>query len=514
MAQAKLEVLLQLQDKASKQLSEFQNNLNGMKNQFRVAGGAMVGFAGLVGGASLKMGMEAVESENLFEVAMGGMADKGRAFSEGLRDQLGLNSYEVRENMATIYQMASSMGLGEDAAYDMASGLTQLAYDMASFYNLAPEEAFQKLQAGITGEAEPLKRLGILVNENTIQQVAYNNGLAEQGDQLTDQEKVQARFLAILDQTANAQGDLARTIDSPTNRLRIFKSQIQETGITLGMALLPAFEKILDIAKPIIDAISTWIEENPKLASTILIVVGALGGILLALSFIGPALTALSGPVGLAILAFTLLVAAGVAIWQNWDTIKEKAIEIWNSIADFFKGIWETITGFFQEHWDKILAILFPAVGLPILIARHWGDITEAVSEIWEKVKEVFSGIWETAFEWGENLVQGLWEGILSLGSWIRDQITDFFEDLWGNVTDFFEFGSPSKLAMRAGENVILGFGEGVNRGAAGMTTTTQNYNVSFPGAVVREERDMSGIAEEVVRFMRREGILRGTRYG
>ncbi len=112
---------------------------------------------------ALDMAMDAVESENLFEESMGGMADSAREWSKQLRKDLGLNEYEVRKNVATFNVMFDSMGISEDAAYDMATGMSQLAYDMASFYNLPTEEAFQKLQAGITGEAEPLKRLGILV---------------------------------------------------------------------------------------------------------------------------------------------------------------------------------------------------------------------------------------------------------------------------------------------------------------------------------------------------------------
>ena len=115
-------------------------------------------------GYTTKMAMEAVESENLFAESFGSMATKARAWSVKLREELGLNEYTVRRQSGTFYVMFNSMGLGVEKAYELSTGMTQLAYDMASFYNLNPEEAFEKLRAGITGSVEPLRRLGIFTD--------------------------------------------------------------------------------------------------------------------------------------------------------------------------------------------------------------------------------------------------------------------------------------------------------------------------------------------------------------
>jgi phage-related tail protein len=209
-----------------------------------------------IGTAATKMAMDAVESENLFEVSMGKMANSARAWSESLRKELGLNAYELRENAATFNAMLTSMGLSEKQAYDFSTSLTKLSYDMASFYNLDPSVAFDKLRSGISGESEPLKQLGILVNENTVELYAYQNGIAKTGAELTEQQKVQARYGVIMKQTAKAQGDLGRTLDSPTNKLRIQKEQLKQTGIELGQKLIPLMNKGLDVIKPIIEYIS------------------------------------------------------------------------------------------------------------------------------------------------------------------------------------------------------------------------------------------------------------------
>ncbi|MFH0900679.1 MAG: hypothetical protein V2A73_08635 [Pseudomonadota bacterium] len=204
-----------------------------------------------VGGAFTKLAMDANESEDLFNRSMGKMATDARRWSESLSDSLKLNAYEVRQNVGTMNLMFDSLGMGEQAAYSMSKGITKLAYDLSSLYNLPTDEAFQKLQAGISGETEPLKRLGIIVNETTVKQWALTQGLIKQGDELSEAQKVYARYMLIMEQTAKAQGNLAETITSPTNQLRAMKAQFEEIGIEVGTNFLP-----------ILSAALTWISED------------------------------------------------------------------------------------------------------------------------------------------------------------------------------------------------------------------------------------------------------------
>lgn len=218
----------------------------GIKSAFKklAVGIAAIGLGKIIKN-SIKVAMDAIESENLFDTVMGKWVKSVRAWSMELQKNLGLNAYEVRKNVGVLFNMTKSMGLAENSALDMSKQLTELAYDMASFYNISNEEAFNKLRAGITGETEPLKRLGILVHENVIKQVAYKNGIAQVGAQLTEQQKVMARYLAIMEQTGTAQGDLARTIKSPANQLRVLRTQLKLVRINLGKAFMPIWETIL-----------------------------------------------------------------------------------------------------------------------------------------------------------------------------------------------------------------------------------------------------------------------------
>lgn len=229
---------------------------------FIALGAAAVASFAIVSKNAIKAAMDVVESESLFTVSMGSMAGAARAWSEDLQASLGLNAYEVRKNVGVFYNMTTSMGLTRDAAYKLSTELTELAYDMASFYNMPVDEMFTKLQSGITGETEPLKRIGILVLDNVIKQYAYAEGIANVGDELTEQQKVMARYIAIMAQTKNAQGDLARTIMSPTNQLRILKMQLQLASINLGNAFMPIVTVVLPIltsfAKSLVQVTNTF----------------------------------------------------------------------------------------------------------------------------------------------------------------------------------------------------------------------------------------------------------------
>ncbi len=207
--------------------------------------------------SSIKTAMDAIESENLFDTVMGRWIKSVRAWSMELQKTLGLNAYEVRKNVGVLFNMTKSMGLAENSALDMSKQLTELAYDMASFYNVSADEAFNKLKAGITGETEPLKRLGIIVQENVIKQVAYKNGIATVGAELTEQQKVMARYLAIMEQTKTAQGDLARTIKSPANQLRILKTQLEVVRINLGKAFMPITQIVLPLLTNLVTQLAT-----------------------------------------------------------------------------------------------------------------------------------------------------------------------------------------------------------------------------------------------------------------
>ena len=253
-----LEVLITANtNELRKEISNANKSINGLKKSAKdSSGGTLQAFKKLKTGIvalgigkvikdSITTGMDAIESDSLFETVMGNNADAVKSWSSKVADTLGLNAVAMQKNIGVVYNMTSSMGVAEQNALKLSKGVSVLAEDMASFYNLDSAEAFNKLRAGITGETEPLKALGILVDENTVKQVAYSEGIAENGAELTQQQKVLARYVAILKQTGNAQGDLARTISSPSNQLRQLKSQVTQLGLALSNFFMPIVSAVL-----------------------------------------------------------------------------------------------------------------------------------------------------------------------------------------------------------------------------------------------------------------------------
>lgn len=292
-------ILIKARDEATKVFSQVSRNFATFSRDMARVGRTLTTRITLpiigVGVGLFKMAADAVESENLFSEVMEDMADSTREWSEGLRDQLGLNDFEIRKMTSTLFLMTNAMGIQKDAALDMSKRLTELAFDMASFRNLRVEEAFEKITAGITGEAEPLKRIGILVNEASTKQALLNANLITGSEVLNDQQKIMGRYLAILQQTTKDTGDLARTLESPTNQLRLLISDFKLAAITLGTELMPEFRKLLELGKEVLewlkDAVKSFASlsrEEQESKVKLVLLVAALGPLLMILGSLIP----------------------------------------------------------------------------------------------------------------------------------------------------------------------------------------------------------------------------------
>ena len=188
---------------------------------------------------------EYVEDINLFSVAMWNFADKGAELAYRMQELLGVDSGQTMKYMALFQNLTTSFGMAGDKAYILSSNLAQLGYDLASFHNLSIEESFQKLQAAISGELEPIRRLGVDISNARLQQELYNLGINTSINSLSQADKAQLRYIAILKQTSNAQMDMGRTLNSPANMMRVLKSQVEQLARTFGAIFIPALTAIL-----------------------------------------------------------------------------------------------------------------------------------------------------------------------------------------------------------------------------------------------------------------------------
>lgn len=185
------------------------------------------------------------EAANLFGVSMKNLTGEASTFINKMEDLLGIDPTEAMNNMATIQSLTTSFGLASDKAYVLSKNLTQLGYDLASLKNIPVAESFTKIQAAISGELEPIRRLGVDLSQARLQQELLALGFTQNVSTLSQADKAVLRYIAIMKQTTDAQGDFARTISSPANQIRVLKAQLESLARSVGSLLYPALSSIL-----------------------------------------------------------------------------------------------------------------------------------------------------------------------------------------------------------------------------------------------------------------------------
>ncbi len=227
--------------KLEKRAGKFSGNVR--KVATRAAAGLGV-LAVATGAAAIKMtnmASDAVETRNKLTTVLGSGVKRVTKQLDAFAVATGSSRYALREQAATISALLKPMGMSSKAMESMTVNTVKLAKDLSSFHNIAEGDALEKLRAGLTGEAEPLKALGILMNESTVKAYAYKHGIAAIGSTLTEQQKVQARYGVIMEQTKDAQGDATRTANGYANLQKSVRNAVIDTATSVGMKLLPTF---------------------------------------------------------------------------------------------------------------------------------------------------------------------------------------------------------------------------------------------------------------------------------
>ena len=170
---------------------------------------------------------------------------------------LGLNITELTQYQASIASITNAMGVSQEVAQSTAKAFSMLAGDMGSLKNLDFEQVSQNLQSGLTGQSRALYKYGIDLTAATLQQYAYAEGIEKSVSEMSQSEKAQLRLLAILDQSKVAWGDLANTINSPANQLRMLKTNLKETGTVMGQLFIPVMSSVL----PVLNGLSLAIKQ-------------------------------------------------------------------------------------------------------------------------------------------------------------------------------------------------------------------------------------------------------------
>lgn len=202
--------------------------------------------ASFLGYAITKAG-EYQEDLNLFTVSMGEYAEEAYRYAQQVSEVMGIDPAEWMRNQGVFNTIISGFGVAADKAAFMSENLTQLGYDIASFYNISFSDAMQKVQSGIAGELEPLRRLGYDLSVARLQQEALNLGITKSVSAMTQAEKAQLRYYAMMTQVTQVQGDMARTLENPTNMLRVLKAQLEQVARAIGNLFIPILTKVLPV---------------------------------------------------------------------------------------------------------------------------------------------------------------------------------------------------------------------------------------------------------------------------
>lgn len=438
-------------------------------------------FAALTAGAvafgvkSIDLASDLSEVQNVVDVTFGDSADKVNEWAEKAGAAYGMSELAAKQYASTIGAMLKSMGMSADATEEMSLALTGLAGDMASFYNLDASEAFEKLRAGISGETEPLKQLGINMSVANLEAFALSQGIETAYDSMTQAEQATLRYQYIMQAAADAQGDFSRTSDSLANQQRILQMEVETLSADLGTALLPVALEVVSGLRSMVQ----WASENGNTLGIMAIAVAGITAAIIAYSTsltlaasgmtiasiagaaFGAVLGFITSPITLVILGITALIAAGVALYQNWDTVSAWAGETWQKIQDAFaagveavKGFLQAVIDFVKDNWAGLLLLLVnPFLGAFKLLYDNCEGFRNTVDNMVARVKQAF-----------ENMKNG----ISSAVGRVRDSIVNGFQAAVDFITSL-----PGK-ALGWGKDFIQGFVDGIRDKISGVVDTVK----------------------------------------
>jgi hypothetical protein len=312
-----------------------------------------------LGVAAVKMASDMEETMNKVDVSFGDSAQQVKDWAKDSINSMGLAQQSALDTAALFGDMGTGMGLTEQKAANMATSLTQLSADLASFKNVRQDVAATALNGIFTGETESLKQLGIVMTEANLQEFALEQGISKRVSEMSQAEKVQLRYNYVMNATTKAQGDFERTGGGMANQSRKMSEQLKELGVQFGTLLLPIATKIVTKLN---EMLTTWNSLSPTMQKIILTVVGIVAAI-------GPLLLIVSKVIGI--------------------------ISKLKTIFLVVKGVMMAFGASALVPFLPIIAIVGAIIAVIILLVKHWDKVKAVAVAVGNKIKEMFMSIWE-----------------------------------------------------------------------------------------------------------------------
>lgn len=248
-----------------KEVSSVRGSVDGLSGSFKKLGATIASVFAVrkiagIANSFTGLGSDLEEVQNVVDVTFTTMSDKIDEFAKAADKSAGLSETMAKRYVGTFGAMSKSFGFAEDAAFGMSTTLTQLAGDVASFYNISQDEAYTKLKSVFTGETETLKDLGVVMTENALNSYAMAKGIGKTVSKMTEQQKVALRYQFVLEKLSGASGDFVRTQDSWANQTRILRLQIDSLKATIGQGLI-------NVLTPLLKMLNTLLEKLKQVAN-------------------------------------------------------------------------------------------------------------------------------------------------------------------------------------------------------------------------------------------------------
>ncbi len=251
-------------DKASKSAKSFTDRLAQKISKTRTLVGAFKSVANTMADW-FNESNKYVETLNLFNVTMGEGAEEARKFAENVSTLMGIDPAEWMQYQGTFKNLTAGFGVASDKANIMSQNLTQLSYDMASFFNTDVETAFDKLSSAMSGQVKGLREFGIDTTVASLQEYALSKGIDASVRSMSQAEKSLLRYNYIMEKSIIMQGDMARTIITPANSLRILSAQLTQMKRALGnvvsviaVKFIPYVQAMVQIITEAAQALATY----------------------------------------------------------------------------------------------------------------------------------------------------------------------------------------------------------------------------------------------------------------
>jgi hypothetical protein len=401
------------------------------------AGAAFVG----VGAFTSNFASDLNESLSKVGVVFGDNADEIERWSKSAAGALGISQQQALESAGTFGNLFSAMEIGPEVSADMSTSLVELASDLASFNNLDPTDVLDKLRAGIVGEAEPLRTLGVNISAARTEAKALELGLGGVGRELTAAEKATANYALIMEDTALAQGDFARTSDGMANQQRTVAATFQDTMASVGQAFIPLIESLLPQVTAGLQAFGGFVTENmPTIQAVIKAVLDGIGA---GFNFLTTTI------IPSAVEIFTWLAA------NVFPTLATAIDWIANNVLPVLIGAFEAVFGWVDQNWPTISSIIGQALGaIQTAVGVVW-PIVEAIATVLFPAVSTAATTLFTALDASFKLIGGVFE---VLGTVVSGVVRGIVE-VWNVLAAFFR--RSVEAFGRIGDAIFKPLGDG-----------------------------------------------------